>query len=116
MDGGSMYMIAVTAWTPGSLSSTIYQVFLANLPPYNGFCDVIPTTGTDLSTKLVSFLTIIHRSCFLYENGIMANNLKIFNFVWTTWLFFRTHLSLRWEVLAYVLYCVGFMTKTTVIQ
>ena len=46
MDGGYMYMITVTAWTPGSLSSTIYRVFLANLPPYNGYCDVIPTAGT----------------------------------------------------------------------
>ena len=43
--GGYKYITAVTAWTPGSLIASQYIAFLANLPPYNGTCDVTPKKG-----------------------------------------------------------------------
>ena len=47
LTGGYKYLTAVTAWTPGSLTTTQFITFLANLPPYNGSCEVIPTKGKE---------------------------------------------------------------------
>ena len=57
MDGGFMYLVAVEGWTPGSLATTEYQVFLANLPPYNGYCEVTPKSGQYM--QLATCITLV---------------------------------------------------------
>ena len=45
MVGGFFYNIYVTAWTPGSKKSNSSFLFLVNVPPSGGICDVDPKTG-----------------------------------------------------------------------
>ena len=54
--GGKFHKLVVYAWTPGSYKSNVTELFLVNLPPHGGACDVNPKSGHSCKLKIVDLI------------------------------------------------------------